>query len=297
MTARRDSFDERAHGSAGGQMLLIAAVALAVVATAVLVLSDDLKYMRLGIVAGLWAALAGAFIAAKYRRQVAEREEEAAERQERYEVELEREIAARREHELEVEGDARRRAEAEAGEHIAALRAELQGLRQTLQTLMGGEFLVERYALRAESTRMRSIEDHSLNQEFSQPRRLLPAQRIDRESIPADEEVSTDLIDRVPGAQPRRASERSDPRFQRPRTEPEPHSTELSDQWFMPPGAEESDWGPSWEANRNGASRQNGNARRPAAAGTNGHTATGHAATGHSANGHSGNGHSANGYG
>ena len=175
MTARRDSFNEPAHGSVGGKVLLFAAAALAIGATGVLVLSDDLKYLRLGIVAGLWAALAGAFIAARYRRQVAERAEDAAERQERYELELEREIAARREHELEVEAEARRWAEQKANDDLTDLRAELQGLRQTLSTLLGGEFLVERYALRAEASRMRPLPDGDPN---NQPKRLPPAQRV-----------------------------------------------------------------------------------------------------------------------
>ncbi|MGH3763335.1 DUF6779 domain-containing protein, partial [Actinophytocola sp.] len=171
-------------------------------ATAVLVLSDDLKYMRLGIVAGLWAALAGAFIAARYRRQAADREEEAAERQERYELELEREVAARREHELRVEAEARRRVEAESHEDIAALRSELYGLRQTLQTLMGGEFLVERYALRAESTRMRSLpESHPLDQDAYEPKELPPAQRKDSDASPAAaRDAQTDHMDRVPAS-------------------------------------------------------------------------------------------------
>ncbi len=137
MSPRRDSLNEPVHGSFGGRLLLLVAVGFALVATGLLVLSDDLKFMRLGIVAALWAALAGAFIAARYRRQVAEREEEAAERQERYEFELEREVAARREFELEVETEARRRAEEESRDDIAALRAELHGLRHTLKTLLG----------------------------------------------------------------------------------------------------------------------------------------------------------------
>ena len=153
--------------------------------------------MRLGIVAGLWAALVGPSSRARYRRQVAEREDEAADRQERYEFELEREVAARREHELEVEADARRLAEEESREDILALRAELQGLRQTLQTLLGGEFLVERYALRAESTRMRSLpEGHPLNE----PAEGAAPARAASNVIPmTPKEEDTDLINRVRG--------------------------------------------------------------------------------------------------
>ena len=163
MTARRDSSDGPEAGSFGGRALLIGAVVFAAAATGLLVLTDEQKWLRLGIVAALWAALTGAFLAARYRRQVTDQREVPAERQQIYELELEREIAARREHELEVEAEAKRKAEEAARDDIAALRDELQNMRQTLESLLGGEFLVERYALRAESTRMRSLgEDRSL---------------------------------------------------------------------------------------------------------------------------------------
>ena len=289
MNPRRNSLDEPEHGSIGGRVLLTAAALLAIVATGVLVLSDDLKLMRLGIVAGLWAALVGAFIAARYRRQVVEREDDAAERQEKYEFELEREVAARREHELEVEAEARRRAEEESREDILALRAELQGLRQTLQTLLGGEFLVERYALRAESTRMRSLpEGHPLKQE---PKSLAPAQGAGTVVPSAQPEDDTDLINRVPGAPggalPRRQDrtpEHANARFQKLNPE---SPAELSDRWFMPGGLEgdqDSDWKKSWEsAPAHGSAEPKTFSSRPYA---NGQGSNGQGANGHGTNGH-----------
>src|SRR5690349_7561837 len=159
MNARRDSADEPERGSLGGRVLLAGAAVFALAATGLLVLTNEEKWLRLGIVAALWAALGGAFIAAKYRRQVADQREAAADRQKVYELELEREVAARREYELEVAAEAKRQAEEDHRDDIAVLRDELQKMRQTLESLLGGEFLVERYALRAESTRMRSIGD------------------------------------------------------------------------------------------------------------------------------------------
>lgn len=306
MTARRDSFNEPAHGSVGGKVLLFAAAALAIAATGVLVLSDDLKYLRLGIVAGLWAALTGAFIAARYRRQVAERAEDAAESQERYELELEREIAARREHELEVEAEARRWAEQKANDDLTDLRAELQGLRQTLSSLLGGEFLVERYALRAEASRMRPLPEGG--DPLDQPKRLPPAQRADRPEDnvgpAAEREADTDLIDRVHGsteALPRRAERspaQAKERLDRFGSVPKPHPTEVSDRWFMPDGLgeseQESDWSPSWQSNRGPASPPRGARPRATSGGTNGRaSANGNTSYGRSsANGHAAaNGH------
>uniref|UniRef100_UPI00055170E1 DUF6779 domain-containing protein n=1 Tax=Actinokineospora inagensis TaxID=103730 RepID=UPI00055170E1 len=144
-----------ARGSQAARALLFAALGLALASTAVLVLSDSVRWLRLGVVAALWAALAGAFLAARYRRQVADRADEAAHLHQVYETELEREVAARREYEVEFEATTRRKVEQEAADDLAALRDELQGLRKTLESLLGGEVLVERFALHAEATRMR----------------------------------------------------------------------------------------------------------------------------------------------
>ncbi len=161
MTGRSSSTDEPSDGRGSGRVLLLAVLALALVAAAVLVFSENARWLRLGIVAALWAALVGAFLAAKYRRQVAAREDEVADLQSVYELELEREINARREYELEVEAATRRAMDEESREDLDALRAELHALRESLEALLGGEVLVERVALRAESTRMRSLSDQS----------------------------------------------------------------------------------------------------------------------------------------
>lgn len=140
---------------------LIAGLIFAVVATALLVLSDDARWLRLGIVAALWAALLGGFLASHYRRQADRVSDSMEDAQAMYELELEREIAARREYELEIEADARSQAQDTARQEIDALRGEVVMLRETLQKLFGGEVLYERVALTAQSTRMRSLSDEA----------------------------------------------------------------------------------------------------------------------------------------
>lgn len=140
-----------------GRLLLVAVLVLAVVCTGVLVFTDSAKWLRLGVLGGLWATMLGVFLATRYRKQVMERENEAADLQSVYQLELEREVAARREYELEIEAETRRKLQDESREDLAALRAELYSLRETLERLTGGEVLVERFALRAQSTRMRSL--------------------------------------------------------------------------------------------------------------------------------------------
>ncbi|MFO7192961.1 MULTISPECIES: DUF6779 domain-containing protein [Thermocrispum] len=136
---------------------LVAGAIFAVVATVLLVLSDDARWLRLGIVAALWAAFLGGFLATHYRRQADRAVESLEDAQAMYELELEREVAARREYELQVEADAKVAAEETTRKELDALRNELATLRETLQRLMNGEVLYERVALTAQSTRMRSL--------------------------------------------------------------------------------------------------------------------------------------------
>lgn len=147
--------DGEARGRSGVRPWLIAGLVCAVAATAALVFSQDVRWLRLGIVAALWAALLGAFLAGRYRRQADHALDEADQAQELYELELEREIAARREFELEVESELRRDLEAESRSDLDSLRAEIATLRSNLERLLGGEFTYERVALTAQSTRMR----------------------------------------------------------------------------------------------------------------------------------------------
>jgi hypothetical protein len=145
---------EPATRSSSGRLLLGGGLVLAVGAAGVLVLSDDQRLLRLGVLAALWAALVGAFVAAKYRGKATERDDKVADLQAMYELELEREIAARREYEARLESEIRSQVEEQSRDDVAELRDELRSLRQTLETLLGGEVLVERVALQARATRM-----------------------------------------------------------------------------------------------------------------------------------------------
>ncbi|WP_018683833.1 DUF6779 domain-containing protein [Actinokineospora enzanensis] len=216
MTGQTDS--PARQGARAARVLLLAALGLALASTAVLVLSDSVRWMRLGVVAALWAALAGAFLAARYRRQVTDRADEAAELQQVYELELEREVAARREFELEVETETRRKVEQETRDDLTALREELKSLRQNLEMLLGGEVLVERFALHAEATRMRAVaEDRAIPNRPGTPVRRITAGRTG--------DPQTEFIERVNRPEGWADEEEIDPNWtpsweggQRPRT-------------------------------------------------------------------------------
>lgn len=150
-------------GSRGTDRLLrYAALAAGVVAAAVIaVASDDPRWLRLGVLAALWAALLAAFAVVRLRRDSADGAKRAEEMRAVYRLELEREVLARREHELTVEREIRTKVEAQGRHELDAVRAELRTLRETLSQLLGGEVLVEQVALRAQSTRVRSLGESS----------------------------------------------------------------------------------------------------------------------------------------
>lgn len=177
-----------------GRPWFVVGLALALAATLALVLADDIRYLRLGIVAALWAALVGAFLAVRYRKQAATTEEVVAHAQEVYELELEREIAARREYELEIENDVRAKAQADARTELDALRAEVAALRDNLQSLFGGEVLLERFALTAQATRMRALREEQRIVEATSNGHNAPQLTAAPQRQP---ERPTELVDRV----------------------------------------------------------------------------------------------------
>ncbi len=122
-------------------------------------LTDEARWLRLGIIAALWAALLGAFLATKHRKSAEHAWDSVADAQHIYELELEREITARREYELELEASTRRQVEHETQSEIQDLRTEVMALRDSLQQLLEGDVVYERVALTEQSTRRRSMRE------------------------------------------------------------------------------------------------------------------------------------------
>ncbi|TXG89278.1 hypothetical protein DW322_02235 [Rhodococcus rhodnii] len=139
-----------------GQLVVAGLIGLAVVASLFVVFSDSVVLLRVGVVIGAWAAVLGAIALTKYQRESALDKAKTKDLQTVYELQLDREIAARREYELTVEQRVRREVGADASE-MAALRAELAALRKSLETLYEGALPTERIALRADSPRIQEI--------------------------------------------------------------------------------------------------------------------------------------------
>ena len=130
--------------------MLTALLMLAILASSTLVFTNRVELLRLAVILSLWAAVLAAFVSVVYRRQSQLDEARARDMKFVYDLQLDREISARREYELSVEAHLRRQlgqeVRAQAADEMAALRAELMSLRSHLEALLGTD-LGERPAL------------------------------------------------------------------------------------------------------------------------------------------------------
>ena len=140
-----------ARSSSGGRgglrtLALVAAVAIALASTAAVVLSDDPETLRLAVVGALWAFVLAAFAAPRRRESDAPAGDPgtALELRRTYEIELEKEVAARREYELQLEVYLRRELERGLAEDVAALRDEVGRMRGEMIDRLDGELRMER---------------------------------------------------------------------------------------------------------------------------------------------------------
>ncbi|MET4611131.1 hypothetical protein ABIC28_002112 [Rhodococcus sp. PvR044] len=143
----------RRYKRSTSQMFVAALVALAVIASLFMIFSNSVQLLRVGLVVALWAAVIAAIAMTKYRRESAADKAKVRDLQTVYELQLEREITARREYEMGVEAKVRDEANLDVSE-IAALRAELAALRGSLEVLFEGRLPVDRVALQADASRI-----------------------------------------------------------------------------------------------------------------------------------------------
>ncbi|MBY4130805.1 hypothetical protein HQO83_20635 [Rhodococcus fascians] len=156
MTDQTRAKKGRRNRRSASQLFLAALVVLGIVASVFLLFTESVQWMRVGVLSALWAAVIGAFAMTKYRRESAADQTKAKDLQTVYELQLAREISARREYEMSVEARVRSESQMDIDE-VAALRNELAALRQNLQMLFEGNLPADRVALRADSMRMQEL--------------------------------------------------------------------------------------------------------------------------------------------
>jgi Domain of unknown function (DUF6779) len=143
MTVLSRGARNRRGGRRPGWLLLTTLLVLAIVASSALVFTNKVELLKLAVILSLWAAVVAAFVSVIYRRQSDVDAARARDLKLVYDLQLDREISARREYELSVESHLRRELaselRAQAADEVAALRAELAALRANLEILFDAD--------------------------------------------------------------------------------------------------------------------------------------------------------------
>ncbi|BBX19997.1 hypothetical protein MDUV_48570 [Mycolicibacterium duvalii] len=130
--------------------MLTVLLVLAIGASSALVFTNRVELLKLAVILALWAAVVAAFVSVIYRRQSDSDQAKVRDLKLVYDLQLEREISARREYELTVEAHLRRELAAElreqSADEVGALRAELAALRANLEYLFDTD-LSHRHAI------------------------------------------------------------------------------------------------------------------------------------------------------
>ncbi|WP_197503299.1 DUF6779 domain-containing protein [Mycobacterium sp. E740] len=162
MTDPTRSARSRRGGRRPGWMLLTALLVLAIAASSALVFTNRVELLKLAVILALWAAVVAAFVSVIYRRQSDVDQARVRDLKLVYDLQLDREISARREYELSLETQIRRELESEvraqAADEVANLRAELAALRTNLEILFDAD-LSHRPAIETERTTVRAYSD------------------------------------------------------------------------------------------------------------------------------------------
>ena len=248
MTAENRSRD-------GGNVWMIVLIALALIATVIMLFSDSAVWLQIALLAALWAAICGFLLVTRTRndRDRARAELDAREREYRAELDALRARNVADRNALEAARAGEGLPPAVDTEVLREIRAELATLRAQLEDLSGREFGYEPAALQAEARRVKEIEARASRvapqqptpqpqpTPQSQPQPAQPAHQLQHEQ-PAPQPQQRPQQPAQPAPEPTR-QQQPQPQPQQAQPQPAP-APEWPKQWpEQPQHGESTRWG------------------------------------------------------
>ncbi|RAV34955.1 DUF6779 domain-containing protein [Corynebacterium heidelbergense] len=154
----RQNYNSASDSSGVSKALMVGLIVLAVAASILMLFFDSQLWLRIAVIAALWAAVLGLVLVSKYSSQLAAQRKRAHQVEESHRAQLTRAEESHRARELELEREYTQRLRSERDQHLEELRQELAAMRVQLAELTGEDLTEEQTALRARAERIIELE-------------------------------------------------------------------------------------------------------------------------------------------
>lgn len=151
------------------KVLMFGLIALALVSSVLMLFMDSDFWLKLAVIAALWAAFIGAVLVLRYSSALDSAKSEARRLNYTHRAELDKEKAEHRSREAKLAQEYKERESLSRDEHIEALRSELVQMRMQLAKMSGRPFTDEQAAVQAHAERIHEL-DNGKTAEATAPR-------------------------------------------------------------------------------------------------------------------------------
>ena len=156
------SGDSRCSSSEQGEgrlskLLMIGLLILAVVASLLMLFMNSDFWLKIAVIAALWAAVLGAILVSRYSSALTAERDRNRQLQRMHTSELRREKSEHHQREAMLESSYEQRMRDQRDEHLEQLRQELAVLRSQLTSLTGRDYSEEQASVHARAERVREL--------------------------------------------------------------------------------------------------------------------------------------------
>ena len=140
--------------NSGPRVLMVLLVVLALIASILMLFLDSDLWLKLAVIAALWAAFLGIVLVSKYSSALRAEQKRVNTLERAHRAEMEREVAGYQQREAALKENYTRQLRNQRDEHLDQLRHELISLRAQLAEMSGEELDDEQTAVRARAERI-----------------------------------------------------------------------------------------------------------------------------------------------